>query len=104
MIVWSEKLYIGGQAEKNCQKVQKKLEKGRPVPGFFLITMPSNENNLFDILPAEALLFPYYKRKKVLVYGLAKGKAEAESMVASMLEDVLRETDGLYCKEYFETE
>ncbi len=104
MIIWSEKLYIGGQAEKNCQKVQKKLEKGRTAPGFFLITMPSNENNLFDILPAEALLFPYYKRKKLLVCGLAKGKAEAESMVASMLEDVWRETDGLCCKEYFETE
>lgn len=104
MIVWSEKLYIGEQAEKNCRKVQKKLENGKLVPGFFLITRPSNENNLFDILPATELLFPYYKRQELLVYGLAKGKAEAEELVVSMLEDVYRETDGLCCKEYFKAE
>lgn len=101
MIVWSEKLYIGEQAEKNCKKFQKKLEKGKLVPGIFLVTRPSNENNLFDILPATELLFPYYKRKELLVYGLAKGKDEAEQLVLSMLEDIYRETDGLCCKEYF---
>lgn len=104
MIVWSEKLYIGEQAEKNHKKVQKKLESGKLVPGFFLITKPSNESNLFDILPAAELLFPYYKRQELLVYGLAKGKAEAEELVVSMLEDVYRETDGLCCKEYFKAE
>ena len=104
MIVWSEKLYIGKQAEKNCKKLEKKLEKGKLVPGVFLITKPSNENNLFDILPATELLFPYYKRMELLVYGLAKGKAEAEELVLFMLEDVCREMGGLYCKEYFGTE
>ena len=104
MIIWSEKLYIGEQAQKNCRKVQKKLENGKFVPGFFLITRPSNENNLFDILSTQELLFPYYKRQELLVYGLAKGKSEAEELVLSMLEDVYRETDGLYCKEYFKSE
>ena len=104
MIVWSEKLYIGEQAEKNCKKLQKKLEGGKLVPGVYLITRPSNDSNLFDILPATELLFPYYKRAELLVYGLAKGKSEAEELVLSMLEDVCRETGGLYCKEYFESE
>ena len=104
MIVWSEKLYIGGQAEKNCKKVQKKLNNGKPVTGFFLITKPSNDNNLFDILPTTELLFPYYKKQTLLVYGLAKGKDEAKEMVISMLEEVYRETNGLCCKEYFGAE
>lgn len=104
MIVWSEKLYIGEQAEKNVKKVQKKLGNGKLVPGYFLITKPSNESNLFDILPSAELLFPHYKRQELLVYGLAKGKNEAEELVVSMLEDVYRETDGLYCKEYFKSE
>lgn len=104
MIVWSEKLYIGAQAEKNLNKVQKKLESGKMLPGYFLITRPSNERNLFDILPAAELLFPYYKRQELLVYGLARGKEEAEQLVVSMLEDIYRETEGLCCKEYFKTE
>ena len=104
MIVWSEKLYIGSQAEKNLKKVKKKLQNGKAVLGFFLITRPSNSSNLFDILPTAELLFPYYKKQELLVYGLAKGREEAEELVVSMLEDVYRETDGLCCKEYFEAE
>lgn len=104
MIVWSEKLYIGKKAEKNIKRVQKKLENGKLVPEYFLITKPSNESNLFDILPTAELLFPYYKRQELLVYGLAKSKEEAEELVVSMLEDVYRETDGLCCKEYFKAE
>lgn len=102
MITWSEKLYIGGLAEKKCNKIMKKLEKGKLVPGVFLITRPSNASNLLDILPAAELLFPYYKQQELVVYGLAENKAEAEKLVISMLEDVYRETDGLCCKEYFE--
>lgn len=104
MIVWSEKLYIGEQAEKKTEKVQKKLENGKLVTGFFLITKPSNKSNLFDILPTEELKFPYYKQRELLVYGLANGKSEAEQLVLTMLEDVYRETGGLCCKEYFESE
>ena len=104
MIVWSEKLYIGSQAEKHVKKVQKKLQDGKAVLGYFLITRPSNNSNLLDILPTAELLFPYYKNQELLVYGLAKGKEEAENLVVSMLEDVYRETDGLCCKEFFETE
>ena len=104
MIVWSEKLYIGEQVGKKFKKLQKKLENGKLVPGVFLVTRPSNESNLFDILPATEILFPHYKRTELLVYGLAKGKDEAEGLVLSMLEDVCREMGGLYCKEFFELE
>ena len=104
MVKWSEKLYIGEHAAKKAEKCQKKIEAGKLVNGFFLITRPSNEQNLFDILPAKELMFPYYKQRELFVYGLAKGKDEAESLVVTMLEDVYRETAGLCCKEYFEAE
>ena len=104
MVVWSEKLYIGEQAEKNHRKIRRKLESGKAVMDYYLITRPSNEQNLFDILPATELLFPYYKRQELLVYGLAKGKGEAEELLLTMLEDMYRETEGFCCKEYFETE
>ncbi len=104
MIQWSGKLYIGAQAKKQQDRVKKKLSAGKPVPGYFLITRPSNEKNLLDILPAAELLFPYYKCCSLFVYGLAKGKEEAENLVVSMLEDVYQNTEGLSCKEYFESE
>ena len=90
--------------KENAEGCRKSWKREKLCRDFFLITKPSNESNLFDILPAESLLFPYMKRQQIMVYGLAKGKEEAESMVVSMLEDVYRETGGLCCKEYFETE
>ena len=57
---------------------------------------------MFDILPAKELLFPYYKRREVFVYGLAKGRTEAEELLIVILEDVCRTKGGLLCKEFFE--
>lgn len=104
MIVWSKKLYIGKKAEKNFKKVQKKLQSEKTVLNYFLITRPSNEKNLLDILPTAELLFPFYKKQELFVYGIAGNKTEAEELVVTMLEDVYRETDGLCCKEYFDAE
>ena len=104
MVIWSEKLYIGEQAEKNVKKIKNKIEQGKLVIDVFLITKPSNENNLFDILPTAELKFPYYKKRELLVYGLAKGKEEAEELLLKMLEDIYQATGGFYCKEYFKSE
>ncbi len=104
MVIWSEKLYIGEQAEKNYEKIKKKIEQGKLVVDVFLITKPSNEKNLFDILPTAELKFPYYKKRELLVYGLAKGKDEAKELLLKILEDIYQETGGLYCKEYFKSE
>ena len=38
MVVWSEKLYIGEQAEKNHRKIRRKLESGKAVMDYYLIT------------------------------------------------------------------
>ena len=104
MVIWSEKLYIGEQAEKNVKKIKNKIEQGKLVIDVFLITKPSNENNLFDILPTAELKFPYYKKRELLVYGLAKGKDEAKELLLKILEDIYQETGGLYCEEYFKSE
>jgi len=101
MIVWSDKLYIGEQAEKNSEKLKKKLEAGKLVLDVYLIARPSNADNLFDILPAKELLFPYYKKREIFVYGLAKGMEEATELLLRILEDTCQEHDGLFCKEFF---
>ncbi len=101
MVIWSEKMYIGDAIRKKSARVQKKLEGGKFVPDVFLITAPTNEANLFDILPTRELLFPYHKKRDILVYGIAKSKDEAVELVTEMLEDMYRDTGGLCSKEYF---
>lgn len=101
MIIWGSKLYIGEQVGRKKERIQKKLSAGKLVPGIFLITEPTNRENFFDVLPSTELLFPYHKRRKIVVHGLAKGKEEALDLVTSMLEEMYRETGGLCSKEYW---
>ena len=101
MITWGAKLYIGKQIGKKSERVKKKLASGKMTPGIFLITEPTNRDNFFDILPATELLFPYHKKREIVVYGLAKGKEEALELVTFMLEEMYRETGGLCSKEYW---
>ena len=101
MITWSSCLYIGEGIGKKRDRIKRRVEQGKPVPGIFLITEPSNRENLFDILDAKEICFPYYRRHPMTVYGLAKGKDEAEELVVRMLEEVYRETGEFKVREYF---
>lgn len=101
MLKWSHQLHIGEGVPKRKRRMKRRLEQGKLVLGVYLITEPSNQENLFDILDAKELLFPYNKRRTIVVYGLAKGKGEAEQMVTEMIEEVYRETGTLNVREYF---
>lgn len=67
----------------------------------YCITFASNPNNLFDIINANELLFPYYAQKEIYVLGLAASKEKATLLVKDMLEEVYRESGGFCVREYF---
>ena len=54
----------------------------------------------FDIMEANELLFPYY-RKDIRIVGLAKGRDEAISLVEDMIMEVYNETGAFNVREYF---
>ena len=101
MLLWSERLYISEPLLKKSEKIKKKLSQGRRVHDIFLITGPTNGENLFEVIESKELCFPYHKRREIPVYGLAKGKEDALELVRTIIEDMYRETGGLCSKEYF---
>lgn len=101
MVTWSSCLYIGEGIGKRKKRIKRRIQQGKPTPGIFLIAEPSNRENLFDILDTTGFLFPYCRRHSLTIYGLAKGRAEAEELVVRMLEEVYRETGEFKVREYF---
>lgn len=104
MITWSDRLYLGENVKKNPERLKKKLEKNKLVLGTFLITASSNKDDLFDVLDTKDCMFPYYRKKDIIVYGIANGREEALQLVVRILEDVYQETGDLKVGEYFKTE
>lgn len=92
MVVWKEALYVAGIPEKKQKRIMRSIEKKRPVKDVYLLTAPSNENNCLEYVKANQILQPYYRKRDVVVYGLAGSEAAAQELAASMLCDTYLST------------
>ncbi len=86
MIDFDNDLLIGAGVKKKIRRIMRRLTKEKALPGVWLVTNPTNEENLFDIFDAKLLIFSYYKRLNIHVYAVAKGQDEAEKLLLKMLE------------------
>lgn len=101
MIVWKSRLYIGDKLRKKKEKIIASINNKEVTFGIYCITFASHPDNLFDIVDANELLFPHYKRSEIHIVGLAKGKEEAIDLVQNMLMEVYNKTGNFDVKAYF---
>ncbi|MFU0826866.1 MAG: AsnC-trans-reg domain-containing protein [Lachnoclostridium sp.] len=102
MIKWAKKLYFSSdmkQTKKN--RLIRAIEKGELTYEVYCITFASNPHNLFDIINANELLFPYYARQEITVLGLAGSRGQAKLLVKDMLEEIYNKTGDFRVREYF---
>lgn len=102
MAVWYDKLYIGENALPLCKEIRAGVEKGRYIPGIYLITLSSNDKEQLDIFDEIQLYMPALKRRLQPIIAIAAGKEEAMSLFCTIAGDVQRETGGLKIRQYFE--
>ena len=63
MVNWYKNLYVGDTAKKKQKKWMRRIENKKAVPGVWLLTLPSNQQNNLDVIPADLLLQPCRARK-----------------------------------------
>lgn len=95
---WYKGLYLGEGAKSEKYKIFGKVMKGRFHKDTFLILLPSNSENLLDIISANELLQPHYRKKmyhdELYVLGIAKGREEALELVRLIIDEVYHATGG----------
>lgn len=102
MISWSSQLFLSENINnKKLKKIRDKIDKNKLTRNIYLITFASNKNNLFDIYDAKELNFPYYKRQKIHILGLAESKEKAYELVIDMIEKIYNETGDFKVRDYF---
>lgn len=101
---WYRKLYLGENAKKAKYKVFGLIRKRRFQKDTFLIMLSHNPDNLLDIMSANYLLQPYFKKRKnikdIYVIGLAKGKDEALELVRTVIDEVYTQTGAFDIRGY----
>ena len=101
MLKWQED-FLTGESVKNPEKIKKKLNNGKLVPGIYLLTLSENPLNLMDIIPAAMLLQKSFYGICPKIIGMAKGKEEALGMVRDLIDKMYRETGTFSTAEYIE--
>ena len=72
----------------------KSLSDGRLHPGLYLLTLPSNRENLLDILPQPVLFQEHYQRIPIVVVGACRGRERAMELTDGAGYDHVFETAG----------
>ena len=92
MVNWYKNLYVGDTAKKKQKKWMRRIENKKAVPGVWLLTLPSNQQNNLDVIPADLLLQPAVRRNCPMIVGLAVSREEAFELVEAIALETYRET------------
>ena len=101
---WYKKLSLGENAEKSRYKVFGRIRMNTFSFNTYLIVLPSNKENILDIISANMLLQPYFKKKEnrenLQVLGIADGKDEVWEVVRTIIDEVYTNTGSFNISGY----
>lgn len=87
---WYHPLQVGESVRDSKRKVIRKIKKCSPFTGAYLICLPSNSQNLLDLIPARELAQKDYPKENLRVIGIAGSKDEAIEMVSELVVRTLK--------------
>lgn len=92
MLKWYKYLYLGETVKGKEKKVMRRLEKGKPVPGVWLVTLASNVQNNLDLLPADFLMQKPLRILCPLIVGIGFTRVEAMMILLRITAEVYETT------------
>ena len=95
MLTWYKNLYLGNTVRGQERKLIRRLEKGKPVPGVWLVTIASNEENNLDLIPSELLLQKALRVQCPMIVGIGFTRLEALLILVQIVQEVYRETKDM---------
>lgn len=97
---WYRHLYVGKKAKRHRASTIRSIREKKYRPGVYVITPPSNENNILDIYPGYMLLLGQFRETEFSILGIALGYQEALGLAGTIVNDMYRLTGG-FCLDEF---
>ena len=89
---WYKNLYVGESIEHKKKKVIWKIKHNAGMLHTYVITFPSNPDNLLDIIPTTDLMQKTYPKDKLMVIGIAGDYDEALELTRQIVDETYHET------------
>ena len=81
MASWYKNLYMGETAKRSEKRIRHQVNKGRFLPGLFLITFAANDKDQLDIIDSKYLVQKQVRNRLPEIIGVAFGYKEALEVV-----------------------
>ena len=89
---WYKDLFVGESVTGKIKKIKWKVEHNAGMLHTYVITFPSNSDNLLDMIPTRELLQKGYPKKNLHIIGIAGNYDEAVEQVAQIVEETYNNT------------
>lgn len=99
-MTWYDHLYIGRKAKGFRSVIIQGIQERKFRPGVYVITPPSNGNNILDIYPSYVFCQEYYAKQDRMILGIALGYKEALKLAGQIVDEMYRETGGFQVEQW----
>ncbi len=99
---WYAHLYTGEQARKSAKRLIRRINTGKPTRDIYVLTYPTNEHNVLDIVPTAVLLQKVARQNCPEIIGLARGRDEAYELVQQIIMETYSKNGNFHVQEYLE--
>ena len=97
---WYKNLYVSETIGKKVNKFKWKINHNAGTINIFLICLPSNSDNLLDIVPAVEIMQKGYPKKDMHIIGMAKGYEDAVELTRRIIEETYNSTGDVNVVKY----
>lgn len=92
MANWYKNLYVGETAKGRERKIRHQVNRGRFLPGLYLITYAANEKDQLDIIESRYLVQKRVRNTLPEIIGVAFGYQEALEIVREIAAEAFENT------------
>ena len=100
---WYKDLFIGESVTGKIKKIKWKIEHNAGMLHTYVITFPSNDNNLLDVIPTRELLQKGYPKKNMHIIGVAGDYDEAIELVTAIIGETYDNTGTTDVRSYLKS-
>lgn len=86
-IIWYRHLYMGELARKKRYTIVHNIKAGKLLYDVYVIVLPQTKHNQLELVNANQLLAPWYRKSPLRIVGIAIGYEEAVSLLEKMFLD-----------------
>ena len=101
---WYEDLFVGESVTGKIKKIKWKIEHNAGMLHTYIITFPSNEENLLDIIPTRELLQKGYPKKNLHIIAVAGNYDEALLLACDIVKETYENTGKTDVKSYLKSD